>query len=59
MQQRLAASSEGAVKVFTIAYGEGADPTVLSSIADAGRGSAAKGGEGDITGVFRDMAAFF
>ena len=59
VQQRLTASSEGAVKVFTIAYGEGADPTVLSSIADAGRGSAAKGGEGDITGVFRDMAAFF
>lgn len=59
VKARLAASAEGAVKVFTIAYGDGADPAVLTDIAEAGRGSTAKGGQGDITGVFRDMAAFF
>lgn len=59
VKARLSSSAEGAVKVFTIAYGEGADPAVLGAIADAGRGSMAQGGVGDISAVFRDMAAFF
>lgn len=59
VKARLSSSSEGAVKVFTIAYGDGADPAVLGAIAESGRGGTARGGQGDITGVFRDMAAFF
>ena len=51
--------AEANVKVFTIAYGKQADPTVLSQLAEAGRGTMAKGTAEDIQGVFRDMAAFF
>lgn len=56
---RLNGASESTVKVFTIAYGSQADPTVLSAIAEAGRGSFSKGEQDDIGAVFRDMAAFF
>lgn len=47
------------VKVFTISYGERADSTVLAQIADAAKGSAAKGTTQTIVSVFRDMGAFF
>lgn len=59
VKRQLGTDSESAVKVFTIAYGEGADPTVLTAISDAGRGGFSRGGQGDIRSVFRDMAAFF
>jgi Ca-activated chloride channel family protein len=47
------------VKVFTIAYGKGADPKVLAGIAESGRGTSARGTEQNIVQVYQDMAAFF
>lgn len=55
----LQGQSEASVKVFTIAYGDNADPAVLNQIAEAGRGMATRGNSDDIATVFRDMAAFF
>ena len=53
-------SVEGApVKVFTIAYGKDADPTVLTQIAEAAGGSSVKGSAENIVQVYQDMAAFF
>jgi Ca-activated chloride channel homolog len=46
------------VRVFTIAYGEQAESKVLSQIAEAGRGSFAKGDVSTIRDVFLDMASF-
>lgn len=60
LKQRLSASSEAAsVKIFTIAYGTSADPSVLAEIAEAGKGSTAQGDTASILAVFQDMAAFF
>jgi Ca-activated chloride channel homolog len=60
VKQVLNVSDElGSIKVFTIAYGAGADPTVLAEIAEAGKGSTAKGDTASILSVFQDMAAFF
>lgn len=57
---RFGSSSEAAeVKVFTIAYGNEADPTVLAQIAEAAKGTTAKGNTATIVDVFKDMAAFF
>jgi len=50
---------EAPVKVFTIGYGDQADPTILAAIAEAGKGSTATGSLADIRAVFSDMAAFF
>lgn len=47
------------VRVFTIAYGAGADPRVLAGIAEAGGGATASGDASNIDALFRDMAAFF
>jgi Ca-activated chloride channel family protein len=47
------------VKIFTIAYGEGADPTILARIAEAAQGSSAKGSAETIVQVYRDLSAFF
>jgi Ca-activated chloride channel family protein len=47
------------VKVFTIAYGNAADPQVLQRIADAGQGSFARGTAENIVQVYQDVAAFF
>ena len=51
-------SEDSQVKVFTIAYGD-ADPKVLEQIADAAKGSAAKGSPETIVQVYKDMASFF
>ena len=61
LTSRLGGSTEAAsdVKVFTIAYGEGADPTVLATIAEAAKGTSSKGDTATIADVFRDLAAFF
>ena len=60
VKQVLNVSDElASIKVFTIAYGAGADPTVLAEIAEAGKGSTAKGDTASILSVFQDMAAFF
>ncbi|MBN1207129.1 MAG: VWA domain-containing protein [Myxococcaceae bacterium] len=47
------------VRIFTIAYGQGAEGSVLEQIAEAGKGSSAKGDVQDIVQVYRDMASFF
>ena len=51
-------SEDTQVKVFTIAYGD-ADPQVLERIANAAKGSAAKGNPETIVQVYKDMASFF
>ncbi len=51
--------SESPVKIFTIAYGEGADMRVLSEIAEAGQGMSAQGDLKTIKQTFQDMASFF
>lgn len=56
---KLGSDDEAPVKVFTIAYGRDADPTVLQQISEAGKGAAVTGGTSDIGSVFFDMAAFF
>jgi Ca-activated chloride channel family protein len=47
------------VKIFTIAYGDSADPTVLQQIAKAAQGTSVKGSADTIVQVYRDMSAFF
>jgi Ca-activated chloride channel homolog len=60
LTRRFSGASEAAeVKVFTIAYGDQADPTVLAQIAEAAKGTTAKGNTATIIDVFKDMAAFF
>jgi Ca-activated chloride channel family protein len=61
LQRRLASSNEqdAPVRVFTLAYGDGAEGQVLEAIAEAGKGSSARGSVDDIVQVYRDMAAFF
>jgi Ca-activated chloride channel family protein len=52
-------AEESEVKVFTIAYGDGADLATLGRIAESARGTSAKGTTATIVEVFKDMAAFF
>jgi Ca-activated chloride channel homolog len=52
-------SEDRTVRVFTIAYGTGADPRILDSIAEAGQGTSAKGTQANIISVFQDIGAFF
>jgi len=61
LRQGLTSSDEqdAAVRVFTIAYGQGAEGGVLEGIAEAGKGSSARGSVDDIVQVYRDMASFF
>jgi Ca-activated chloride channel homolog len=47
------------VKIFTIAYGDSADPTVLQSIANAAQGTSVKGSSSTIIAIYRDLSAFF
>jgi Ca-activated chloride channel family protein len=54
-----AEAEESEVKVFTIAYGDQADLATLAKIAEAARGTSAKGTTATIVEVFKDMAAFF
>jgi Ca-activated chloride channel homolog len=51
--------SEANVKVFTIAYGNGASSQILSQISDAGEGSHSQGTVQNIVQVYRDIASFF
>jgi len=55
---RLSAENS-AVRVFTIAYGDQADPGVLGRIAEVGQGSFAKGSAENIVQVYEEMASFF
>lgn len=60
LRDLLGKDEEGSgVKVFTIAYGAGADPKILAEIAEAGRGSTARGTATNIVQVYQDMASFF
>jgi Ca-activated chloride channel family protein len=60
LRELLGKDEEGSgVKVFTIAYGEGADPKVLAEMAEAGRGTTARGTSANIVQVYQDMASFF
>ena len=60
LRELLGRDEEGTgVKVFTIAYGTGADPKVLTEIAEAGRGTSARGTSAKIVQVYQDMASFF
>ena len=47
------------VKIFTIAYGQGADSAVLDTIASAAQGTGVKGTSETIVQVYRDLSAFF
>jgi Ca-activated chloride channel family protein len=47
------------VKIFTIAYGDSADPAVLEQIAAAAQGTSVKGTADTIVQVYKDLSAFF
>lgn len=47
------------VKIFTIAYGDKADPGVLQTIANAAQGTSVKGSAATIVDVYKDLSAFF
>jgi Ca-activated chloride channel homolog len=47
------------VRVFTIAYGDGADDRVLGEIAESARGWSGRGTPENIQQVYADVAAFF
>jgi len=47
------------VKIFTIAYGDNADPTVLERIAADGQGTSVVGSSATIVQVYRDLSTFF
>jgi len=59
LQKHLAGEGDAMVKVFTIAYGDEADPRVLEQIAEAAKGSHARGSAETIVQVYQDMASFF
>jgi Ca-activated chloride channel homolog len=50
---------ETQVRVFTIAYGAQAETAVLASVAEAAKGSSAKGSVESIRDVYLEMASFF
>ena len=47
------------VKIFTIAYGDKADPAILQEIAKAAQGTSVVGTADTIVQVYKDMSAFF
>jgi Ca-activated chloride channel homolog len=51
--------TESGVRLFTIAYGAGADTKLLADLAESGGGAAFKGDAASIRQVYRDLAAFF
>jgi Ca-activated chloride channel homolog len=59
VKKKLASEDEAPLKVFTIAYGQGAQGEPLAAIAEAGRGSPSKGTVDNIVQVYRDIASFF
>jgi Ca-activated chloride channel family protein len=64
LRQRLQAargesSGDAPVKVFTIAYGDEADPKVLADIAEAAGGWSGKGDVSNIKDLYAEAASFF
>jgi Ca-activated chloride channel homolog len=51
--------SEPSVRLFTIAYGAGADNKLLAELAESAGGASFKGDASSIRQVYRDLAAFF
>jgi Ca-activated chloride channel family protein len=51
--------SEASVRLFTIAYGPGADAKLLADLAESGGGASFKGDAASIRQVYRDLASFF
>jgi len=49
----------GNIRVFTIAYGHGANKSVLESIAEASGGQAYEGSPDEIAQVYREISSFF
>ncbi len=52
-------SIDNSVRLFTIAYGPGADTKLLADLAESGGGASFKGDAASIRQVYRDLAAFF
>jgi Ca-activated chloride channel family protein len=52
-------ATESSVRLFTIAYGPGADSKLLADLAESGGGASFKGDAASIRQVYRDLAAFF
>lgn len=52
-------ASEASVRLFTIAYGAGADGKLLADLAESGGGASFKGDAASIRQVYRDLASFF
>ena len=52
-------SDVGSIRVFTIAYGDGANKDVLASIAAASGGKDYSGDPAEIAGVYRQISSFF
>lgn len=50
---------EASVRLFTIAYGAGADGKLLADLAESGGGASFKGDAASIRQVYRDLASFF
>ena len=61
LRQQLTPGAEMAhtIRVFTIAYGSGAQKDILKGISEAGGGAFFAGDTGNIRTVYRDLAAFF
>lgn len=59
LRKTKASEESSAVKIFTIAYGDQADPAVLEQMAEAAQGMFTRGSVESIVQVYRDMAAFF
>jgi Ca-activated chloride channel family protein len=59
LEGRFPKEGEAQVKVFTIAYGAEAEGAILERIAEAAKGSSAKGSVDTIKDVYLDMASFF
>jgi Ca-activated chloride channel family protein len=57
--RRQLTTEDSPVRVFTIAYGDQADPKVLERIAEAAKGTSAKGTAENIVQVYEEMASFF
>jgi Ca-activated chloride channel family protein len=51
--------TDSSVRLFTIAYGAGADAKLLADLAESGGGASFKGDAASIRQVYRDLAAFF
>ena len=61
LEQTLAGDSErsATVRVFTIAYGKGANKDILKRIAERTQAKSYSGGSGEVEALFKDIATFF